>query len=122
LVPTINLLTSEGRTIFGKPEQEFSVPPTFEALGISHWLVLYETDITFNENLRNSSLYAKTKDRALVYVNNLLSGTLNRMGESYTLPLTIEKDTHLQLLVENMGRMTSGHYDFEDFKVVDLLT
>ncbi|XP_011494081.1 PREDICTED: beta-galactosidase-like [Ceratosolen solmsi marchali] len=119
---TLSLFSTEGRRNYGTSQQEFPEPPTFEALGLPHWLVLYETHLSSDQNLTTSSLHAKTKDRALVYVNDALSGTLSRIGEYNTIPLTIEKDARLQLLVENMGRITSGHYDVEDFKGISEVT
>lgn len=118
MTPVLDLFTKEGQEIFGTPQTEFTQPPTFEALGLPNWLVLYEAYLPFFENSQNLSLGIVTKDRALVYINNILSGTLNRGVDKYNMSYSTNQVNQVQFLVENMGRVNYGDTDVEDFKVI----
>lgn len=114
--PTLDLFTKEGRETFGTAQSMFIKPPTFESLRLSNWLVLYEANLPSLRGKNSATLGALTKDRALVYVDNKYIGVMNRMYESYSLPLAFE-GRKLQMLVENLGRVNFGDTDVEDFKV-----
>lgn len=118
MTPLLDLFSKEGREIFGTSQAEFDKPPTFEALGLPHWLVLYEAYLPFFENSQNLSLGIITKDRALVYINNILSGTLNRGDNSYNMSYSTNQVNQVKFLVENMARVNYGNIDAEDFKVI----
>ncbi|XP_077279071.1 beta-galactosidase-like isoform X2 [Temnothorax americanus] len=95
-------------------------PKTFEALSVNQGFVLYETELPspFSDP---AILRATTKDRALVYVDDRLCGTLSRMDKIFTLPLENPYGRHLGLLVENQGRLNFGN-DIHDFKGISNVT
>lgn len=90
-------------------------PPTFEELNISNWLVLYEAKLSVNKE--NAKLHAVPKDRALVYLDGKLSGTLSRTNNESSLVLNTKGVEKIQFLVENQGRINFGNVSVEDFKV-----
>lgn len=90
-------------------------PRTFEHLSVNQGFVLYETDLpppVFDPVI----LSATIKDRALVYVDGRLSGTLSRMDKIFTIPLENPYGRRLSLLVENQGRLNFGN-EIHDLKV-----
>lgn len=116
LRPKLDLFSSEALSTFGTEPAEYIKPPTFEALGLSNWLVLYETDLPVVENMRNLTLEAIVKDRALVYTDDKLTGVVSRMNKNYFTNIP-SKARKVKLLVENQGRINYGSTDVEDFKV-----
>lgn len=118
--PMLGLFSKEGRETFGiQKEEEFLEPPTFESLGFSNYLVLYEADLPKVEN-ENIHLKAVPKDRALIYIDDKYVNSLNRMNKSHNFWLLnrTEPAEKIKLLVENMGRVNYGNIDTEDFKVI----
>lgn len=115
LSPILKLFESQGRQLFGTIIAQGSDPLTFEALGLSHWLVLYETDIIHSPK-DPAILYAKVRDRALVYVDDHLVGTLSRTSNIYHLSIEEPYGQKLKLLIENQGRLNYGN-GLRDFKV-----
>lgn len=92
-------------------------PKTFEALSVNQGLVLYETKLP--SSIPNEyTLNATTKDRALVYVNKQLYGTLSRTDKKFALSLRKSYGDHLRILVENQGRLNFGN-EIRDLKVRD---
>jgi len=90
-------------------------PKTFEALSVNQGFVLYETNLSpFMSD--PAILQATTKDRALVYVDDQLCGTLSRIDKIFTIPLESPYGRRLSLLVENQGRLNYGN-EIHDFKV-----
>lgn len=120
LSPIVNLLSPLGRRIFASSVTEAPEPLSFEALNMPHYLVVYEADLpSFSTD--PSILYALVRDRALVYVDDVLVGTLSRTRKVYTMPLESPYGGKLKLLVENQGRLNYGN-DIHDFKGVSNLT
>lgn len=115
LSPVFELFEPAGRQLFGTPTIGGSDPLTFEALGMPHWLVLYETDLV-NSNSDPMILHGIVRDRALVYIDNYLVGTLSRTNKIYDLSIQNPYGRKLQLLVENQGRLNYGS-GLHDFKV-----
>ncbi|KAL7301481.1 hypothetical protein TKK_0005919 [Trichogramma kaykai] len=115
LIPALDLFTSESVNLFGSVEAVFEKPPSFEALGLSNWLVQYETSIPLLRNPNNLTLEARVKDRALVYANGKLSGVLTRMTNKYVMNLP-KGSKKIRLLTENLGRVNYGSNEPEDFK------
>lgn len=95
-------------------------PETFEHLSVNQGFVLYETDLPPPEH-DPVILRATTKDRALVYVDGRLSGTLSRIDKIFTLPLESPYGRRLSLLVENQGRLNFGN-EIHDFKGISDVT
>ena len=122
LTPVLKLFEPIGRQLLGTVPVESLVPLTFETLGLSHWLVLYETDLVTNPS-DPEDLHAMVRDRALVYVDDHLVGTLSRTNEVYDI-LSLEEPygQKLKLLVENQGRLSygSGLYDYKGISNVTL--
>ncbi|XP_011268594.2 beta-galactosidase [Camponotus floridanus] len=95
-------------------------PRTFEHLSVNQGFVLYETDLpppVFDPVI----LRATIKDRALVYVDGRLSGTLSRMDKIFTIPLENPYGRRLSLLIENQGRLNFGN-EIHDFKGISNVT
>ncbi|XP_034183159.1 beta-galactosidase [Osmia lignaria lignaria] len=122
LTPVLKLLEPIGRQLLGTVPVESLVPLTFETLGLSHWLVLYETDLVTNPS-DPAVLHAMVRDRALVYVDDHLVGTLSRTNKVYDI-VSLEEPygQKLKLLVENQGRLNygSGLYDYKGISNVTL--
>ncbi|XP_029157571.1 beta-galactosidase-like [Nylanderia fulva] len=95
-------------------------PETFEHLSVNQGFVLYETDLPAPEH-DPVILRATTRDRALVYVDGRLSGTLSRIDKIFTLPLESPYGRRLSLLVENQGRLNFGN-EINDFKGISDVT
>ena len=112
--PMLDLFTEQARLAFGTPRIQHAEPPPFEFLGQPNWLVLYEAKMPSATG--EHKLNATVKDRALVYVDDALSGEMNRMDKGYTLNVRGPGD-RLKMLVENMGHVNYGSVDVEDFKV-----
>lgn len=115
LSPILKLFEPQGRQLFGTIIVQGSHPLTFEALGLSHWLVLYETNIIHSPK-DPAILHAKVRDRALVYVDDHLVGTLSRTSNIYHLSIEEPYGQKLKLLIENQGRLNYGN-GLRDFKV-----
>lgn len=113
LEPVQKLLDS--RSPFAMIWETGDQPKTFEALSINQGFVLYETNLPPSIS-DPAILRAMTKDRALVYVDNRLCGTLSRIDKIFTIPLESPYGRHLGLLVENQGRLNFGN-EIHDFKV-----
>lgn len=113
--PVLELFEPRSRELFGSPIVHTSKPPTFEEIGLPHWLVLYETNIP--SNVKDPMiLNALTKDRALIYVDDELSGTLSRTKNIHSLSLATPYGQRLKILVENQGHLNYGN-EIHDFKV-----
>lgn len=116
LKPVSHLLSANGRKSFEKKFVISPLPQTMESMNLSSYLVLYETEILHNKSHYSHFLKAKVADRALVYVNNNLAGVLSRSQKKYSLPLNIPHKAHLQILLENQGRLNFGNF-INDTKV-----
>lgn len=114
LEPVLKLL--DGRSSFVVSWATSDKPETFEHLSVNQGFVLYETDLL--PSIHDPViLHATTKDRALVYVDGRLSGTLSRIDKIFTMPLESPYGRRLSLLVENQGRLNFGN-EIHDFKVL----
>lgn len=115
LEPVLDLFEPKSRELFGYPVISTAKPPSFEEIGLPHWLVLYETNIP-SISKDPMILYALTKDRALVYVDDEFIGTLSRTKNINSLPLTTPYGQRMKILVENQGHLNYGN-EIHDFKV-----
>ncbi|XP_076378653.1 beta-galactosidase [Megalopta genalis] len=116
LSPVVNLFEPLGRELFATVVLESSEPLTFEALGLSHWLTLYETDL-INSTSDPAILHADVRDRGSVYVDDNLIGTLSRTDSFYNIAIANPYARKLKLLIENQGRLNYGS-GLRDFKGV----
>ncbi|XP_003399681.2 beta-galactosidase [Bombus terrestris] len=120
LSPILKLFEPRARQLFGTIVVEATNPLTFEELGLSHWLVLYESDLT-RGCLNPAILHAKVRDRALVYVDDQLVGFLSRTDNTYDINIAELYGQRLKLLVENQGRLNYGS-GLRDYKGVSEVT
>lgn len=112
LEPVLKLLDS--RSPFVVIRATGDQPKTFEALSVNQGFVLYETNLPPSIS-DPAILRATTKDRALIYIDNQLRGTLSRIDKIFTIPLESPYGHRLSLLVENQGRLNFGN-EINDFK------
>ncbi|XP_015431707.1 PREDICTED: beta-galactosidase-1-like protein [Dufourea novaeangliae] len=120
LSPVVNLFEPLGRQVFATVVLENSEPLTFEALGLSHWLVLYEADLV-SRPADPAILHANVRDRGLIYVDDYLIGTLSRTNKMYDIPIEYPHAQKLKILIENQGRLNFGR-GLRDFKGVSGVT
>ncbi|XP_017484415.1 PREDICTED: beta-galactosidase, partial [Rhagoletis zephyria] len=109
-----SMLSEKGREILSTGVIVSTKPKTFEELDQYSGFVLYETVLPdFN---RDPSILRATgvHDRAYVYIDEQLVGILSRETPIFELPISPSYGTHLQLLVENQGRINFG--PVTDFK------
>ncbi|XP_017024030.1 beta-galactosidase [Drosophila kikkawai] len=106
LTPSLALLSAEGRAALSKGTPVESVKPkTFEELDLYSGLVLYETELPDMDLDPALLKIGQINDRAHVFVDMELVGTLSREAQIYSLPLSKGWGSTLQLLVENQGRV-----------------
>lgn len=82
-------------------------PETMETLGQDYGFILYSTHIT---GPRSGQLFIEeVRDRAMVYLNGVYQGVIERWNPESKLVLEIPREgAELSLLVENMGRVNFG--------------
>lgn len=106
VTPALALLSAEGRAALSKGDPVESVKPkTFEELDQYSGLVLYETELPTMDLDPALLKVDQIHDRAHVFVDQELVGTLSREARIYSLPLSKGWGNTLQLLVENQGRI-----------------
>lgn len=106
LKPVANLLSEVGRTTLAKGEPISAEHPlTFENLDQYSGLVLYETELPHLEIDPTVLTVNELHDRAFVFVDDELVGTLSRKNGILSTPLSKGWGIHLQILVENQGRI-----------------
>ncbi|XP_004534040.1 beta-galactosidase [Ceratitis capitata] len=106
LKPITTLLSKTGRTTLGHGEPIKSEKPlTFENLDQYSGLVLYETELPHLEIDPTVLTVNELHDRAFVFVDNELVGTLSCKNNISSLPLSKGWGSRLQILVENQGRI-----------------
>lgn len=120
LSPIVNLFEPAGRQNFATIVLDKLEPLTFEALGLSHWLLLYEADL-INSTADPSILHATVRDRGLVYVDDYLIGSLTRTDKIYNIAIENPYAQKLKILVENQGRLNFGK-GLRDFKGISEVT
>ena len=81
-------------------------PLSFEQLGQGHGYVLYSK--RFGQPLKGKMEVTGLRDYALVYINGIKIGELNRMYKTFGLDIDIPANGRLEILVENMGRINYG--------------
>lgn len=82
------------------------VPKTMEQIGQAYGLILYRTSL--KQGVRDDSLTLEhMEDFAVVYINGKQVGTLDRHYHQEQLTISAPAGAHLDILVENMGRLNS---------------
>ncbi|XP_017154342.1 beta-galactosidase isoform X1 [Drosophila miranda] len=106
VTPSLALLSAEGRAALAKGDPaESTKPKSFEELDLYSGLVLYETELPSMDLDPALLKVDQINDRAHVFVDQELVGTLSREAQIYSLPLSKGWGSTLQLLVENQGRV-----------------
>lgn len=88
-----------------KPVQH-DQPLTFEQLNQGYGYVLYSRN--FNQPISGTLEVPGLRDYAVVYVDGVKVGELNRYYKNYSLEIDIPFNATLEILVENMGRINYG--------------
>lgn len=113
LDPVEYLLSTKARTHLGSTPAAGKL--TFEELDQFSGLVLYEADIPAEVTIDPTQLIVNgLRDRAYVYVDGFLCGTLSRENAIKSLPINLGLGKKLQILVENQGRINFN--DLADVK------
>lgn len=106
LTPIVSLLSLEGREALAAGSPVIGENPmTFEELDQYSGLILYETYLPPFEIDPTLLTVKDLRDRAFVFVDGELVGTLSRENRIYSLPLSNGWGHKLQILVENQGRI-----------------
>lgn len=85
-------------------------PEPMEMLGQSYGFILYSTRIS-GPREENELIIQEVRDRALVYVDGVYQGVIERADKSKKVKLAIPQGgAELCILVENMGRVNFGPY------------
>lgn len=115
LTPSLELLSTEGRAALSKGAAVTAVKPkSFEEMDQYSGLLLYETPLPSMDLDPALLQVAELRDRAHVFIDQQLVGTLSREARIYALPLSKGWGNTLQLLVENQGRI--NYYRANDTK------
>jgi beta-galactosidase len=85
---------------------ESDKPVTFEKLNQGYGYVLYSRH--FNQPVNGKLEIEGLRDYALVYVNGVKVGELNRYFNNYSMDIDIPFNSNLEIFVENMGRINYG--------------
>ncbi|KAH8263515.1 hypothetical protein KR044_010042, partial [Drosophila immigrans] len=106
LTPALELLSAEGRAALSKGQPVIAnKPKSFEEVDQYSGLLLYETTLPDMDLDPTLLQVEELRDRAHVFVDQQLVGTLSREARIYALPLSKGWGSTLQLLVENQGRI-----------------
>ena len=79
---------------------------SFEALNQGHGYALYETD--FLRDVKGKLTIRGLRDYGLIFLNGNKIGELNRMNKQYEIEIDAKTGDHLEIFVENMGRINYG--------------
>ena len=115
-IPQIQLTkTMDALTYIKKQKPVTSDSPlTFEQLEQGYGYVLYKK--RFTQPITGTLKVPGLRDFATVYVNGKKVGELNRVFNSYEMPIKIPFNGSLEILVENMGRINYGAEIVNNFK------
>ncbi|RXG11679.1 beta-galactosidase [Leeuwenhoekiella aestuarii] len=107
-IPKISLSkTSDALSYIKKQNPVTSDSPlTFEELEQGYGYVLYKK--RFTQPITGTLKVPGLRDFATVYVNGKKVGELNRVFNTYEMPIKIPFNGSLEILVENMGRINYG--------------
>jgi beta-galactosidase len=85
---------------------ESEKPMTFEDMKQGYGYVLYSRH--FNQPANGTLDIAGLRDYALIYVDGVKVGELNRRDNKYSMEIEVPFNSSLEILVENMGRINYG--------------
>ena len=88
-------------------------PLTMEQIGQSYGFILYQTQIPaeFAQSTVVLNITSLARDRAIVYVGKIRQVTMFRDPKDQTASLVIGKELQLDILVENVGRVSDGYQE-----------
>ena len=88
-------------------------PLTMEQIGQSYGFILYQTQIPaeFAQSTVVLNITSLARDRAIVYVGKIRQVTMFRDLKDQTASLVIGKELQLDILVENLGRVSDGYQE-----------
>uniref|UniRef100_A0A182YAQ7 Beta-galactosidase n=1 Tax=Anopheles stephensi TaxID=30069 RepID=A0A182YAQ7_ANOST len=110
-----SILSERGRSVLGvEASNKDGRLLTFEELNQNSGFVLYETTLPKLTRDPNRLTINGLHDRAQVYLDQFLAGTLARENAIDTLPITAGYGSELAILVENQGRINFDILD--DYK------
>lgn len=109
--PVSNLFSATARNLLTRETRVSSVPLTFEAMNQFSGFLLYETDLPEFEIDPTVLTINGLADRALIYLDNTLVGTLSRENKLYSMPINSGMGKSLKILVENQGRINFNKLD-----------
>ncbi len=90
-------------------KQKFAAPPNFEEVGQGYGYMLYSTFIYGPSVGEKELTFLDLRDRATVYLNGKHIGTVMRQRKRESIKFEIpDEGARLDILVENMGRITIG--------------
>lgn len=91
-----------------KSKVQSVTPNTFEELDCPYGFVLYTTMIPGGFPMKKPLDIRGVKDRALIFADGKYLGTIQRDREHPVIEFAAEKEVRLDILVENMGRNSTG--------------
>lgn len=110
--PIGNLFSKRAQQHFVNKQTASEHPLTFEEFGQFSGFLLYETDLPKFEVDPSVLTVDALADRALIYVDDYLVGTLSRENNVYSLPVSYAGSAgKLKILVENQGRINFNKLD-----------
>jgi beta-galactosidase len=89
-----------------QPKLQSAQPLTFEQMKQGHGYVLYER--SFTQPIKGTMVINGLRDYAVVYVDGVYVGEVNRYFKKYSIDVDIPWNSKLSILVENMGRINYG--------------
>lgn len=137
-LPKVNIPANQTKTAYGKVEMKWSnplkdviqnlsencikteFPESFEKLGQGYGFIMYST-VLEDANVHGKKLSIPgTRDRAYVMIGSELVGVLDRMSNvtDLTFNITENKETNLNIIVENMGRLNYGGFMLDNKGIV----
>ncbi len=87
--------------------QKSNVPLPMESYGIGYGYILYQTKLN-RAYINTDLLFTEIGDRAQIYVEDRLQGTVYVNNSSYCVKINAAAGETLSILVENMGRTNFG--------------
>ncbi len=84
-------------------------PLTMETMNQNYGFIMYSTDAVYTDDSERLLIINGLKDRALVFIDGKYVGCYMRDRENEPIKFTIPKEgLHMDILVENMGRVNYG--------------
>lgn len=93
-----------------KSIRKSGIPLTFESMNQDYGFMLYSTDIEYTDDAERSIRIEGLHDRAMIFGNGKYLGSMMRDRKPEDIRFTVpHSGMHLDILVENMGRINYGN-------------